>query len=172
MGVRRRYHLGLPDTRIRSEDEEQTRLLVACVRRERPDLLLAPSADDPHPDHASGGTLVQRAVYLSGINGYNRGEPAWRVPHVIVYPGRTDFEPDVVFDVSSVYEVKVQAILAHSTQFLPGEGRSPTPLNTPDFLDVLEARARTHGRRVGARFGEGFRAVKPIVLTDFRLFGG
>jgi bacillithiol biosynthesis deacetylase BshB1 len=172
LGVGRRYHLGLPDARIQSENDEQTGVIVACIREEAPALVLAPSADDPHPDHSAGGRLVERAVYLSAVNGYRRGEPAWRVPHVLVYPGRTDFDPDIVFDVTPTHDAKVRSILAHATQFTPGEGRAPTPLNSPDFLGAVEARARTHGRRIGARFGEGFRTPRPIALSDFRLFGG
>ena len=172
MGVARRYHLGLPDTRIQSENDDQAVVIVSCIRKEQPSLVLMPSSDDPHPDHAAGGRLVERAIYLAGIHGYGRGEKAWRAAHVLVYPGRTDFEPDIVFDVSSTHDVKVRSILAHATQFTPGEGRAPTPLNSPEFLGVVEARARIHGRRIGVRFGEGFRSPRPIGLSDFRLFGG
>ena len=171
MGAGRRYNLGLPDTRIHSENDGQAGAIVTCLRKERPDLVLVPSFDDPHPDHSSGGRLIERAIYLSAIHGYGRGETAWRIPHVLVYPGRTDFDPDIVFDVSSTYDVKVRSILAHATQFTPGAGRAATPLNSPDFLGVVEARARTHGRRIGVRFGEGFRSPRPIALSDFHLFG-
>ena len=172
MGVSRRYNLGLPDTRIQSENDEQAGVIVACIRKERPSLVLVPSSDDPHPDHSAGGRLVERAVYLAAVHGYARGEVAWRAAHVLVYPGRTDFDPDVVFDVSSTHDVKLKSILAHATQFRPGEGRAPTPLNSPGFLGVVEARARTHGRRIGVLFGEGFRSPRPIGLADFRIFGG
>jgi len=172
MGVGQRYDLGLPDTRIQSESDEQTSAVVSCVRSERPDLVLLPSSDDPHPDHGCGGRLIERALYLSGVHGYARGEHAWRVPHVIVYPGRADFDPDIVFDITSSFDVKVKAILAHTTQFVPGEGRASTPLNSPDFVGFVEARARTHGRRIGVRFGEAFRSARPVALSDFRLFGG
>jgi bacillithiol biosynthesis deacetylase BshB1 len=172
LGAARRYNLGLPDTRIQSENDEQAGAIVACIRKERPTLLLIPSFDDPHPDHSAGGRLVERAVYLAAIHGYRREEEAWRAAYVLVYPGRTDFEPDIVFDVTSTHDVKVRSILAHATQFTPGDGRAPTPLNSLDFLGVVEARARTHGRRIGVRFGEGFRSPRPIAVADFRLFGG
>lgn len=171
LGVGRRYNLGLPDTRIQSENDDQAGAIVTCVRKERPELVLVPSADDPHPDHSSGARLIERAIYLSAIHGYGRGETAWRAAHVLVYPGRTDFDPDIVFDVTATYDVKVRSILAHATQFAPGAGRAPTPLNSPDFAGVVEARARTHGRRIGVRFGEGFRSPRPIALSDFGLFG-
>jgi bacillithiol biosynthesis deacetylase BshB1 len=172
LGVTARRNLGLPDTRIQSEDDAQAGVVVECLRAERPALVLVPSSDDPHPDHSAGGRLIEKALYLAAIHGYRRGEPAWRAAHVLVYPGRTDFEPDIVFDVTPTHDAKIQSILAHATQFKAGEGRASTPLNSPDFLGVVEARARTHGRRIGVRFGEGFRSPRPIGLADFRLFGG
>ncbi len=171
LGVRTRLNLDLPDTRIQSENDEQTALVVACLRKERPDVVLVPSSDDPHPDHSAGGRLIDRALYLSGVHGYNRGQPAWRVPHVLVYPGRTDFEPHVVVDVTPVHELKMKAILAHKSQFLSGGDRQSTALNSPDFMGFIEARARAHGRRIGVRFGEAFRTTAPIGLTDLRMFG-
>jgi bacillithiol biosynthesis deacetylase BshB1 len=171
MGVRKRFNLDLPDTRIQGESDDQAAVVVGCLRDERPDLVLIPSGDDPHPDHAAGGRLMDRALYFSGVHGYRRARPAWRVPHVLVYPGRTDFEPHIVVDVTSVHDLKIKAILAHRSQFLSGERRESTPLNSPDFIGFVEARSRAHGRRIGVRFGEPFRAAGPIALADLRVFG-
>ncbi len=172
MGVSDRANLGLPDTRIRSESADQIAAVVASLRKTRPDVVLTPWWEDAHPDHSSGGRLIQRALYLSGVHGYRRGEPAWQTSRVLVYPGRIDFDPHVVVDVSSTHEIKVRAFLAHASQFRAGEGRVPTPLNAPDFIDLVEARSRLHGRRIGVRFGEPFRTLGPIGLADFRVFEG
>jgi bacillithiol biosynthesis deacetylase BshB1 len=172
MGVTRRYSLRLPDTGIQSENDDHLGVVVECLREERPTLVLAPSADDPHPDHASGGRLIERALYFSGVHGYRRALAAWRVAHVLVYPGRRDFEPAIVVDVTSTHDAKLKAVLAHASQFVAGEGRLPTPLNSPDFMDVVVARARTHGRRIGVRFGEAFRTTGPVKLAGFDVFGG
>lgn len=170
MGVRRRINLDLPDTRIQSESDEQTAAVVSCLRGERPHIVLVPSGDDPHPDHSAGGRLMDRALYFSGVHGYGGGRPAWRVPRVLVYPGRTDFEPHLVVDVTPVHEIKMKAVLAHKSQFVSGGDRQSTPLNAPDFLAFVEARSRAHGRRIGVCFGEPFRTVAPVALADFRIF--
>jgi N-acetylglucosamine malate deacetylase 1 len=171
MGVAKRRNLGLPDTRIQSESDEHTRAVVDCLREERPDVALIPSADDPHPDHASGGRLIERAIYLAGVPGYRPELAAWRVPYALVYPGRADFEPDIVVDVSAVHDAKIEAILAHASQFVLQGDRTPTPLNAPDFIDFVVARARIHGRRVGVRFGEPFRTARPIKLAGLEVLG-
>jgi bacillithiol biosynthesis deacetylase BshB1 len=172
MGARKRLNLDLPDTQIQSESDDQAAVVVACLRNERPDLVLVPSGDDPHPDHAAGGRLIERALYFSGVHGYRRTQPAWSVSHVLVYPGRSDFEPPVVVDVTPVHDIKIKAILAHRSQFLYGEGRASTPLNSHEFIGFVEARSRAHGRRIGVRFGEPFRSAGPIALADLRVFGG
>jgi len=171
LGVKRRINLDLPDTRVESESDDQTALVVACLRSERPDLVLIPSGDDPHPDHAAGRRLIDRALYFSGVQGFRRGEPAWRVKHALVYPGRRDFEPHVVVDVTPVHDLKMRAVLAHGSQFVAGADRQATPLNSPDFIAFVEARSRAHGRSIGVRFGEAFRTAGPIGLADLRVFG-
>lgn len=172
MGVTARRNLGLPDTRIQSESDEHVGVVVECIRQERPALVLVPSADDPHPDHASGGRLLERALYYSGVPGYSRDVPSWKVPFVLIYPGRVDFAAEFVLDVTSVHDDKIKAILAHASQFVPGEGRTPTPLNAPDFVDFIVARARLHGRSVGVRFGEAFRSMGPVKLAGFEALAG
>ncbi|MDH3197859.1 MAG: bacillithiol biosynthesis deacetylase BshB1 [Candidatus Krumholzibacteria bacterium] len=170
----RRYTLDLPDAAVRAEDPEQTRAVVRALRERRPEVVLAPNDDDPHPDHASGGRLVQRALYLAGVHGYASGEGAagaWRVPRVLVYSGRREVRPDLVVDTSDTFDLKLKAIAAHRTQFAAEGGRRPTRLNAPGFLAVVEARDRIHGFAVGARHGEGFALLSPILLDGFEVFG-
>lgn len=165
MGVKQRINLGLPDTAIQSQNLEQTRKVVACIRERRPEIVLIPSSDDPHPDHASGGVLIQRALYLSGIHGYDTGQEAWRPANALVYPGRVEFEPHIVVDISAVNDQKLRAIGAHKSQF--GAGARNTPINSPNFLPAVEARGRTYGLKIGVPFGEGFRLLNPMALPDF-----
>jgi len=170
MGAEKRRNLGLPDTGIKSEDSGQLLSVVACLREEKPDLVLAPSPDDPHPDHASGGRLIERALYLAGVRGFERRTEPWRARHVLVYPGRNDVDPDVVVDVTATHAAKLEAILLHRSQFVPEEGRAKTPLNSPHFLAFIEARARIHGRAIGVAFGEPFMSPAPLGLSDFNVF--
>jgi bacillithiol biosynthesis deacetylase BshB1 len=172
LGVSGRRNLGLPDTRIQSENDDHVGPVVECIREQRPALVLLPSGNDSHPDHASGSRLIERALYFAGVQGYRRGAPPWKVPCTLVYPGRVDFEAQIVVDVTTVHDAKIQAILAHVSQFVPGEARAPTPLNSPGFIDLVVARARLHGQRVGVRFGEAFRALCPLRLAGFDVFAG
>jgi bacillithiol biosynthesis deacetylase BshB1 len=167
LGCRERLNVGLPDAAVRSEDPDQARSVVEVIRSVRPNVVLVPNADDPHPDHASGGALVARSLYLAGIHGFDRSAPAWKVPAALVYSGRRQVRPDVVVDVTGVYDVKRRAIEAHASQFAAQEEALPTPLNAPGFLSVVEARDRHVGYLAGVEYGEAFQLVEPACVSDF-----
>ncbi len=170
MGVATRQNLSLPDTAIQSEDPEQVKRLVSAIRSARPDVVLVPSSEDPHPDHASGGELARRALYLAGVRGYKTDEESWPVRTVMVYGGRVEVKPHLIMDITSAQRKKMLAIAAHESQFLPGAGKQPTPLNAPEFLPAIEGRDRMYGQKIGIEFGEGFRLLKPIALSDLSIF--
>jgi len=170
MGVAARQNLSLPDTAVQGEDPEQIRRLVSAIRSARPDVVLTPSSDDPHPDHASGGELTRRAIYLAGVRGYKTGEESWPVRAVLVYGGRVEVKPHLVVDITPAQRKKMLAIAAHESQFLPGAGKQPTPLNAPEFLPAIEGRDRMYGQKIRVEFGEAFQLLKPIALSDLSIF--
>jgi len=172
LGVAERINLGLPDTAIEASDRDQTAAVVSALRRLKPDILLVPNREDPHPDHSAGGELVERALYLSGVGGYGEGDP-WKPKLVMIYMCRAEFRPHLVVDVSSTHEIKMRAIEAHRSQFLREEGRRETVLNSPGFLPHIEARGRIYGWRIGAAFGEPFLLPNPLGVRRLeRLCGG
>lgn len=168
LGCEGRENLDLPDTGLAGENADQQRVVAGAIRRHRPELVVLPSKDDPHPDHRSGGELIERAVYLAGIHGYQTegGAGRWIPRNGLVYPGRRELEPDVVVNISEVFETKMASIQAHRSQFDAFEGAKETPLNRPGFLGVVEARALANGHRIGARYGEPFKLLHAIGVED------
>ena len=170
LGVSERVNLGFADTEIQSENLEQARTVVNCIRRYRPELVLAPHRKDTHPDHISGGILVERAIYLSGIHGFRTPEPHWAVPGALMYMGRLEFEPDLIVDITSTYDIRLRSIQAHQTQIGDGGDQKSTPINSVEFLPMLEARARTYGFKIRVKYGEPFQSLKPLPLKNFDIF--
>jgi len=172
LGCAARGNLELPDAAIQSENPEHGRRVVSCIRQHRPDLVLFSSGDDPHPDHVAGGALIEHALYLSGIYGYDSGggEERWAVRQALLYPGRREIEAAVVVDVTDTFAAKLEAIQAHRTQFQSHPGSRETPLNRPGFLELVEARALASGHRIGVRYGEPFETLKPLGLRDLSVF--
>jgi LmbE family N-acetylglucosaminyl deacetylase len=81
-----------------------------------------------------------------------------------------EFTPTFVVDVSEVWEQRIQALQAFESQFHnPGyESNEPeTFVSNKGFFDWVEARARVHGYRIGAEFGEPFLYRHgPVGVTD------
>lgn len=178
LGCTQRLNLGIPDAAIQGENIEQQKKVVSSIRLHRPHLVLLPLKDDPHPDHAAGAVLIERAIYFSGIHGYQTGAAeggeddaaGWTVKQGLVYPGRRDLDPDVIVDISNSFQKKMDAVLAHRTQFDGGELAKETPLNQPDFLSAVEARARWAGHLIGVRYGEPFKTIRKMGIRDLSVF--
>lgn len=175
LGCTRRVNAGLPDAGVQSEDPAQTRAVVSILRAYRPDIVFVPNPDDPHPDHASGGKLVQRALFLSNVNGYvteagGSRQERWHVGRALVYSGRREVTPDVVIDITAHYETKLASVRAHATQVGGGEGQLATRLNDATFFRGIEGRALVAGRRVGVQYGEAFALIAPLHLESLDFF--
>jgi len=167
LGVASRECLGLPDGGIVRTDPEQTRAVVEALRRHRPELVLAPWEVDLHPDHRETAHLVRRARFFARVERLDaEGEP-FRPGPILFYEQKIPFEPDLVVDVGEVRSVKRAAIAAFASQFF----RAPddpirTEISEPEFHEMLEARSRTHGARIGVAWGEGYRRDEPQAVLD------
>jgi bacillithiol biosynthesis deacetylase BshB1 len=163
----RRECLGLPDGGISSADPAHARAVVEALRRHRPVLVLAPWEDDPHPDHRETSLLVRRARFVARLPRYAaQGEPFAPGP-VLWYEQKTPFVPDLVVDVGADLAAKRAAVRAFASQFF----RAPddpvrTEVSDPAFHEMLEARSRVHGARIGVAWGEGYKREGPQPVTD------
>jgi len=169
LGVASRECLGLPDGCIVRTDEAQTRALVEAMRRHRPALVLAPWEEDLHPDHRETAHLVRRARFFARVGGYPAdGEPCRPGP-ILFYEQKIPFEPHLVVDVGAVREIRLAAVGAFASQFF----RDPddplrTEISDPAFHEMLEARSRERGARIGVAWGEGYRQEGPRAVLDVR----
>lgn len=167
LGVTVRENLGLPDGAL-GADPDQVRPLVAALRRLRPRVVLHPVGPDRHPDHEAAEALIRRALFLSGLHRFDAGPGDPRVPHRPVltfgYPIHRTLVPDLVVDVSAVYESKQRALAAYQSQFGPSD--RPTYVNRPAFLSTITARDAYFGGLIGAAHGEGLLRSAPLPVRD------
>ena len=175
LGVAERLNLGLPDLGIDRSDRAQLRTVAGAIRTHRPSLVVAPHHDDAHPDHVEAAHLVSRACYVAGLARFDAPGDRHRPSRCLFALYRTDQPAHLVVDVSPVWERRAQALAAHRSQIDPaavepgGGRRSPsTYLTDPDFLSEVEARARSFGAQIGARYGEGYRLRGPVAIRDAR----
>ncbi len=172
LGVAWRESLGLPDLGLDRRDRAQQGAVVACLREHRPRLVVAPDADDVHPDHVEASHLVARACYLAGLARFAAGagglsEVRHRPERLLFALYRSAARPHLVVDVSEVWERRLAALRAHASQLDPERGPA-TYLTAPGFLAEVEARARALGALIGVAYGEGYRLRGPVPLMDAR----
>jgi bacillithiol biosynthesis deacetylase BshB1 len=159
--------LSLPDGRLDSRNETHLRAVVEAMRRHAPDLVLSPWEKDHHPDHRETAHLILRARFFARLTKFAAAGAPVRPGPVLYYEQKIPFEPDVIVDITATQETKLEAIRAFSTQFFRSE-HDPlrTEVSEPEFHEMLRARSRAHGARIGATWGEGYRREEPQAVFD------
>ena len=164
LGLEARENLGIPDGDIQNTKENQLKVIRA-VRRHRPQIVLTTAEVVRHPDHGDATRLAVDALFYGGLakvqtfEDDGTAQEPWRPHHILHYFQALDAaDPTFVVDVSSVWERRMEALLAFTSQFYQGggEGGPETYISNPRFLAWVEARARTYGYRIGADYGEPF----------------
>ena len=170
MGVHVRENLKMRDGFFKNDEEHQLKLITA-IRKYQPSIVIGNVLHDRHPDHGRAGKLIADCCFLSGLakietkdeNG--NGQQRWRPSYVLHYIQDWYHEPDLLIDISDVFEQRMKAVEAYTTQFHTTNGDKDGPqtyISTPDFLESVIARARMFGKRIGVKYAEGFISEKKI----------
>lgn len=172
MGLSVRENLGFEDAFFANDKAHQLEV-VRVLRKHRPDIVLTNAIYDRHPDHGRGAALVEEAVFKSGLRKIEtvdeNGDPqeAWSPRKLYFTIQSTSLTPDFYVDVSAVHERKLEAIRAYKTQFFNSESKEPeTYISRPEFMDMIESRAREYGHRIGAKYAEGFMTKQALGVTE------
>ncbi len=172
LGLAVRDNLGLPDGFFENTKTYQLKVIEA-IRRFKPEIIITNAYHDRHPDHGRASELVEAASFLSGLrkietldsNGI--AQEAWR-PNIVLHFIQDNYiKPDILIDITPYWEKKIESINAFGSQFYnPNwENEPQTYISTPDFIAVVEARAREFGKVINVKFAEGFTS-KRILGVD------
>jgi bacillithiol biosynthesis deacetylase BshB1 len=156
MGLSYRGNLGMPDGNVLADQDNRLEL-IKIIRACRPRLVITHSGIG-HPDHWNTKKLVGEAVHHSGLARIETRQPRYRPGQIAFWLEYTEQRPpEVVVDVSDVYEEKDRALLAYRSQLHDPDSDSPqTYLSKPDFLEQIRSFHRHLGNLSGCRYGEGF----------------
>jgi N-acetylglucosamine malate deacetylase 1 len=176
----RRENLGLPDGGI-EVSERNIKLLIRSIRKFRPKILLIPHWMERHPDHVHTHHLCREAWFYSGLrklrttlNG--KAQEPWRPHNYYHFMQWYEFIPSFIVDISDAYQIRMESIKAHKSQFFNPDSKEPqTFLSTESFFDLVETRAKNYGIKIGAKYGEPFYSVESVGidnLFDLRMFKG
>jgi len=161
LGVER-IILDFPDARF-DESETYRVKLMEVLRRTRPEVPVLPHPEDPHPDPRRPHPPGPEAAYYAGLKNFPcEGQP-WR-PKAVAWVGGINppAPPDVVVDVSEVWDQRMAAFDAFGSQFGKGEGQPWTRIAHPTFRAGIEGRAMHWGSLIMAAHGEGLWCEKPV----------
>ena len=173
MGVQVRENLKMRDGFFMNDEENQL-LLIKIIRKYEPDILIGNATNDRHPDHGRAAKLISDACFLSGlakietVGDDGEKQSKWRPSYILHYIQDRYLEPHLIIDISDVFEQRMKAIEAYSTQFKSnGDKDGPqTYISSPEFYESVIARARMLGKRIGVRYAEGFTSDKKIGIRN------
>jgi bacillithiol biosynthesis deacetylase BshB1 len=174
LGLAVRENLGLPDGFFKN-DEAHQRIVIAAIRRYKPEIVITNAVYDRHSDHGRAAQLVADSCFLSGlvkIITTDKGENQfpWRPKAVYHFIQAQLIKPDVVVDITGYWDKKVASYMAFESQMFNPESKEPnTYISSPEFLKLIEARAVEFGSSVGTQYGEGYtiRRIPGVrLLTD------
>ena len=105
----------LPTLEIRKQ-------IIRRIREWKADIVIAPRPNDYHPDHRYTGVLVQDAAYMVVVPNVVPGVPPLRKNPVFLYfqdgfQRPNPFRPDIAIAIDDVYDLKIDALDSHVSQF-------------------------------------------------------
>lgn len=180
LGLAGRVQLALPDGFIEPTARDQVVAVVHVLRVLCPAWVLTAPAPLRHPDHLASPALVRRAAFLSRLPALRIAAPparwwpapppdpavdAW-IPAVVGHTCTEGREPDLLFDVTQTWSAKHDALACYRSQFRRDEGRAPTYINDPAFLDGIDGIGSRWGRRARASWAEAVRLEARLAVTD------
>ena len=171
LGISARENLDMRDGFFINDEQHQLKI-IKMIRKYQPEIVLCNAIDDRHIDHGKGSKLVSDACFLSGlrmieteINGQK--QTAWRPKVVYHYIQWKNLEPDFVVDISGFIDVKMESILAYSSQFYnPNTNEPESPISSKNFLDSVKYRAQDLGRITGVEYAEGFTTERYLAVNN------
>lgn len=172
LGLAARENLGLPDGFFQNDKEHQLKV-IAAIRKYQPQIIITNAYHDRHPDHGRASDLVETATFLSGLRKIETsidGEPQqpWRAELLLHFIQDEYIKPDILVDVTDYWDKKVESINAFGSQFFnPNwENEPQTYISSPEFVELIEARAREFGKVIKVKYAEGFTSRKILGVNN------
>ncbi len=167
LGVQR-IVMDFPDGRFTEEERFRVRLM-AEFRSLRPKVLILPAPEDRHPDHRRAHRLGREAAYYAGLKNYPCEGKPWRPEAVAWVGGEQPGPPDLLVDVSAVWERRMAAFDAFGSQFDQDPAQPATRIAHPAFRRGVLGRAMHWGSLRMCDWAEALWCEKPVPPALVRL---
>lgn len=116
---------------------ENRKAVTKLIRQWKADIVISHRPNDYHPDHRYTGVLVQDAAYMVTVPNYAPDVPHLTNNPVFMYfsdrfEKPNPFQADVIVDVDSVMEKKLDGLLGMTSQFYEGGANGSADLISTD----------------------------------------
>lgn len=171
MGLHARENLRFRDGFFQNDEQHQLEV-VKMIRKYQPEIVLTNALHDRHPDHGRAGDLANDACFLAGLSKIvtrigGSEQVAWRPRLVLQYIQDRYIKPDIIIDITTHFETKIEAIKAFKTQFFnPDLDEPDTYISSPEFFESVIGRAREFGKSIGTTYAEGFTSRKLLGVDN------
>jgi LmbE family N-acetylglucosaminyl deacetylase len=148
MGVKDVFWGGFTDTELLDRANDIIHLVEMYIKKIQPDFIFVNFFDDTHQDHRTvNRSVLSAARYVRNVMFYE-------------VPTTNNFTPNIFVDIGSVFELKLEALEAHSSQVMK--------TNIPDLSIIDIARSSAHFRGVQGRIplAEGFVSERLFINID------
>lgn len=161
LGVKEYRELDIVNREI-FDTVENRKKIAEVIREYKPKSLFIHYPDDAHPDHVQASSLSVSARFYSKLSNTDiKGDPFFpkKIFYFISIHKKIAIKPDFVFDITHVFDKKIEAAKAYASQFMQN------PKNV-EVIDYLEHQASYFGRLIGVKYGEPFVAFEPLGIKD------
>jgi N-acetylglucosamine malate deacetylase 1 len=175
LGAKVRENLKLPDGNILNNTDSRLKV-ITIIRKFAPEIVFAPYPNDRHPDHIHASELIREACFYSGLTKIETdGFKAHRPKKIYYYPQAYEIPISFIMDISNTFGKKMEAIKCYGSQFYnpsySGNKNEPgTLISSELFFELIEARARFNGFKIGAKYGEAFFSYESTKVTSQTIF--
>ena len=174
MGASFRENLGMADGFFEYSKENILKI-IPIIRATKPEIILANSLSDRHPDHGRAAKLVADACFYAGLmkietkDKEGNNQERWRPKALYHYIQDRTMQPDFVVDITDYIEKKFELILTFKSQFFIADQENTeakTPISGKDFQDYVRAVARTYGRPAGMEYAEAYKVDRTLGVSN------
>lgn len=175
LGISTRINLAIPDGNIENSPKNRFKI-IKIIREFRPEIIFIPHHYDRHPDHLHTNQLVKEAAFYSGLRKVKttlnkKSQAPFRPKKNYYYMQTYAFEPNIIVDISDVYNIKMKSISSYKSQFYNPDSNEPESfICTPEFMKFIEARAIFYGFQAGIKYGEPIFTDEKVKLKPQELF--
>ena len=164
-GFYARENAKIEDGKVDRYNIGQQEKIVKIICKYRPDIILLPYTNTDHPDHIESKALFERAIYKAGISNELTSFKGCYVNNIYYYLMEKICEPNILIDISSLFETKIKMIMEYRDQFCYDKEKQKTYLNTSQ-LNNLKRMNAFWGSKLNVEYAEAFIIKSAIVVND------